>query len=55
MPDNIDLHAVRQFGSVLRHNYGTVDTGIIWNVGEKELPNLKAAFKALAIDHPLPK
>jgi uncharacterized protein with HEPN domain len=55
MPKNIDLHTVRQFGSVLRHDYDTVDTGIIWNVVEKELPNLKAAFNALAIDHPLPK
>ena len=55
MPDDVDLHAVRQFGSVLRHDYDTVDTGIIWNVVEKELPKLKAAFDALAIEHPLPK
>ena len=55
MPEDIDLHAVRQFGSVLRHDYDTVDTGIIWNVVEIELPKLKAAFDALAIDYPLPK
>ena len=55
MPDDVDLLAVRQFGSVLRHNYDTVDPGIIWNVVEKELPKLKAAFDALAIEHPLPK
>jgi uncharacterized protein with HEPN domain len=55
MPDDVDLHAIRQFGSVLRHDYDTVDTGIIWNVVEKELPNLKTAFKALASEHPLPK
>ncbi len=55
MPEDVDLHAVRQFGSVLRHDYDTVDTSIIWNVIEKELPKLKTAFDALAIDHPLPK
>ena len=55
MPDNIDLLAVRQFGSVLRHDYDTVDTHIIWNVVEKELPKLKAAFEALEIKYPLPK
>ncbi len=32
MPEDVDLHAVRQFGSVLRHDYDTVDTSIIWNV-----------------------
>lgn len=55
MPEDVDLHAVRQFGSVLRHDYDTVDTGIIWNVVENELPKLKTAFDALAIDYPLPK
>lgn len=55
MPEDIDLHAIRQFGSVLRHDYDTVDTAIIWNVVENELPKLKAAFDALEIEHPLPK
>jgi len=55
MPEDVDLHAVRQFGSVLRHDYDTVDTGIIWNVVEIELPKLKAVFVTLAIDYPLPK
>lgn len=55
MPDDIDLHDVRQFGSVLRHDYDTVDTSIIWNVVEKELPKLKAAFEALEAEYPLPK
>jgi uncharacterized protein with HEPN domain len=55
MPDNVDLHAVRQFGSVLRHDYDTVDTGIIWNVVETELPKLKTVFEALAVEYPLPK
>lgn len=55
MPDDVDLHAIRQFGSVLRHDYDTVDTGIIWNVVENELPKLKTAFETLAIEHPLPK
>ncbi len=55
MPGDVDLHAVRQFGSVLRHGYDTVDTRIIWNVVENELPKLKSAFDALAIEHPLPK
>jgi uncharacterized protein with HEPN domain len=54
MPEDVDLHAIRQFGSVLRHNYDTVDTGIIWNVVEKELPKLKAAFTTLEVEYPLP-
>ena len=28
---------------------------LIWNVVEKELPKLKAAFEALEIKYPLPK
>ena len=55
MPDDVDLHAVRQFGSVLRHDYDTVDSSTIWNVVAKELPKLKAAFDALAIEHPWPR
>lgn len=35
MPDNIDLHAVRQFGRVMRHDYDSIDTSIIWNVVKK--------------------
>ena len=54
VPKDVDLHAIRQFGNVLRHNYDTVDTNIIWNVVEKELPKLKAAFKTLEIEFPLP-
>jgi len=54
VPSNVDLHAVRQFGSVLRHDYDTVDNTIIWNVVEKELPKLKTAFENLQKDHPLP-
>lgn len=52
-PD-IDLHGIRQFGSVLRHNYDAVDTGIVWNVIAGDLPKLKSAFEILRKDHPLP-
>jgi len=53
--NEIDLHAIRQFGSVLRHDYDAVDTKILWNVVAIELPKLKSAFKALEAEHPLPK
>ncbi len=55
VPDDVDLHAVRQFGSVLRHDYDAVDTDIIWNVLIKKLPKLKAAFITLQKHYPLPK
>jgi|TARA_B100002003_G_C14108855_1_gene533322 uncharacterized protein with HEPN domain len=54
MPDGVDLRAIRQFGSVLRHDYDAVDTAIIWNVIDRDLPNLKTAFQALQKEHPLP-
>ena len=52
---DVDLHALRQFGSVMRHDYDAVDPMIIWNVIAAELPKLKAAFQALRKDHPLPE
>lgn len=55
VPNDIDLHAIRQFGSVLRHDYDSVDTKILWNVVAIELPKLKSAFKTLEAEHPLPK
>lgn len=55
VPNDIDLHAIRQFGSVLRHDYDSVDTTILWNVVVIELPKLKSAFKTLEAEHPLPK
>jgi len=55
VPDDVDLHSVRQFGSVLRHDYDTLDTSIIWNAVENELPKLKSAFDVLAIEHPKPE
>jgi uncharacterized protein with HEPN domain len=54
MPADLDLHAVRQFGSVMRHDYDAVDPVIIWNVVAVELPKLKAAFQALQAEHPMP-
>jgi uncharacterized protein with HEPN domain len=55
VPNEIDLHAIRQFGSVLRHDYDAVDTKILWNVVAIELPKLKLAFETLEAKHPLPK
>jgi uncharacterized protein with HEPN domain len=55
VPDDIDLHAIRQFGSVLRHDYDAVDTKILWNVVAIELPKLKSAFEILEAEHPLSK
>ncbi len=54
MPADVDLHAVRQFGSVMRHDYDAVDPMIIWNVVVVELPKLEAAFQTLQAEHPMP-
>jgi uncharacterized protein with HEPN domain len=55
MPADVDLHGVRQFGSVMRHDYDAVDPAVIWNVVAVELPKLKAAFQALQEQHPMPE
>jgi len=55
VPDDLDLHKVRQFGSVLRHDYDAIDNGVIWNAVAAELPKLKAAFEALQREYPLSK
>lgn len=54
VPKDLNLHAIRQFGSVLRHDYDTVDTTLIWNAVARELPKLKAAFLELEKAYPLP-
>ena len=53
MTDTADLHAIRQFGSVLRHDYDAVNYDIIWNVVANTLPPLKAAFQILQAEHPI--
>lgn len=52
MPEEVDLPALRRFGSVLRHDYDVMDTRIIWNAVADKLPPLKAAFEKLAEDYP---
>ena len=55
MPEPVDLHAIRQFGRVLRHDYDAIDANVIWNVVALDLPALKAAFRALQKEHPPPE
>lgn len=50
----VDLPALRRFGSVLRHDYEVLDSRIIWNAVANKIPPLKAAFKELAEKHPPP-
>ncbi len=42
---DINLHGLRQFGSVLRHDYGTVRPELIWDFVQTELPKLKVMAK----------
>lgn len=53
--DDLDLHEVRQFGSVLRHDYDVIDSTIIWNVLQMDLPKLKFVFETLEKEYPAPK
>ena len=54
MPEEVDLPALRRFGSVLRHDYDVLDTRIVWNAVVDKLPPLKATFEKLAEQYPLP-
>ncbi len=51
-PD-VDLHDVRQFGSVLRHDYDVLDSGVLWNVVVGDLPKLKTLFEGLGLEYPV--
>lgn len=37
----IDLHALRRLGSILRHDYDTIRPELIWDLVKNELPKLK--------------
>lgn len=44
-PD-VEFHKLRQFGSVLRHDYDGVDADLVWIAATKRLPLLEAACRA---------
>ena len=39
---DINLHALRRLGSILRHDYDTIRPELIWDFVKNELPRLKA-------------
>jgi uncharacterized protein with HEPN domain len=41
----LELAKLRQFGSVLRHDYGSVDADLIWTAVTRRLPLLEAACR----------
>ena len=43
-PD-VEFHKLRQFGSVLRHDYDGVDADLVWIAATKRLPLLDAACR----------
>ena len=42
---DIDLHALRRLGSILRHDYDTIRSELIWDFLKNELPKLKEMAK----------
>ena len=38
---DINLHALRRLGSILRHDYDTIRPELIWDFVKNELPKLK--------------
>jgi len=43
-PD-VEFHKLRQFGSVLRHDYDGVDADLVWIAVTKRLPLIEAACR----------
>lgn len=43
---NVDLHKLRQFGSVLRHDYDLIEAEIIWRTVNNRLDRLEAMCEA---------
>ncbi|WP_431858971.1 HepT-like ribonuclease domain-containing protein [Azospirillum sp.] len=41
----VEFHKLRQFGSVLRHDYDGVDADLVWIAATKRLPLLEAACR----------
>ena len=42
---DINLHALRRLGSILRHDYDTIRPELIWDFIKNELPKLKVMAK----------
>lgn len=42
---NLNLHGLRQLGSMLRHDYDAIRPELIWEFVQTELPKLKAMAK----------
>lgn len=43
----IEWHAIRAIGNVLRHEYGAVDDKLIWRIVIRNLPELKTTVRTL--------
>jgi len=43
---DINLHALRRLGSILRHDYDTIRPELIWDFIKNELPKLKEMAKS---------
>ena len=41
----LELHKLRQFGSVLRHDYDDIDPDLVWVAVTRRLPDLEAACR----------
>jgi uncharacterized protein with HEPN domain len=53
-PD-VEFHKLRQFGSVLRHDYGGVDTDLVWAAATQRLVLLERAISQELCDDPQPR
>ena len=42
---DINLHALRRLGSILRHDYDTIRPELIWDFVKNEIPKLKKMAK----------
>jgi uncharacterized protein with HEPN domain len=52
-PD-VEFHKLRQFGSVLGHDYGGVDTDLVWAAATQRLGLLERAITQELTDYPRP-
>jgi uncharacterized protein with HEPN domain len=42
---NLELHKLRQFGSILRHDYDAIDPDLVWAAVTRRLDDLEAACR----------
>lgn len=44
---NIPWRDIAGIGNILRHDYDSIDLGILWNIATRDLPQLAAALQRL--------